>query len=164
MNDKTIQMQLGVGAIVAAAFLLVIAIPFWVSSPSNVPNIILSPIFWPNTLAVLTGLTGAGLVLTSLRLPRLEGAVESEEEVDRSAAYQRLIALAVIMGVTLYAMPRLGLVWTAVLVFASLAFLVRTSHPKIALICAVVVPLVLYMFFAHVAGVAIPQGHFVRLP
>jgi len=31
-------------------------------------------------------------------------------------------------------------------------------------VCAVLIPLVLYVFFAHIAGVAIPQGDFVRLP
>ena len=49
-------------------------------------------------------------------------------------------------------------------VFFVFALLVRTSHPKTALVAAVAVPLVLYLFFAHVAGVAIPQGDFVRLP
>ena len=33
-----------------------------------------------------------------------------------------------------------------------------------ALVTSFVVPLLLYAFFAHVAGVAIPQGNFVRLP
>jgi len=50
------------------------------------------------------------------------------------------------------------------LAFLATAFLVRTSHPKTAVICALCVPLVLYVFFAHVATVAIPQGNFVRLP
>ena len=163
MNDKTIQLKLGIGAIAAAAFLLLFAIPFWVSSPSNVSNIVLSPVFWPNTLAALTGVIGASLILISLRLSGSNGSARSDVD-DRPAAFLRLGGLAAIMGLTLYAMPRLGLVWTAMLIFASVAFLVRTSHPKTALICAVVVPLILYLFFAHVAGVAIPQGNFVRLP
>jgi putative tricarboxylic transport membrane protein len=58
----------------------------------------------------------------------------------------------------------LGLVWTAMLAFAATALLVRTKHMTIAIVSAVTVPLLLYVFFAHVAGVAIPQGNFVRLP
>ena len=53
---------------------------------------------------------------------------------------------------------------TSMLIFVATALLVRTRHPKTALVCAVIVPLVLYAFFAHVAGVAIPQGNFMRLP
>jgi len=56
------------------------------------------------------------------------------------------------------------MVWTAMIVFLLTAFLFRTRHPITALICAVVIPLALYLFFAKVAGVAIPQGIFVRLP
>ncbi|TQV69826.1 tripartite tricarboxylate transporter TctB family protein [Denitrobaculum tricleocarpae] len=163
MHNRTIQIQLGVGALLASGFLLLVAIPNWVSSPSNVPNIILSPLFWPNTLAGLTGLVGLGLLLTSIRSPKLNTAAVPDVD-DRAAAYVRLFAMAVIMGLTMFALPRLGMVWTSMLAFASVAFLIRTSHPVAALISAVVMPLVLYIFFAHVAGVAIPQGVFVRLP
>jgi len=163
VNDRTIQIQLGIGAIIAAAFLLLVAIPTWVSSPSNVPNIILSPLFWPWALAVLTAITGLGMILTSIRAPRLTEPEASDVD-DRSRAWGRMAGIAVLMVITMLAMPRIGMVWTSMLVFAITAFLVRTSHPRTALISAVLVPLVLYAFFAHVAGVAIPQGDFVRLP
>jgi len=68
------------------------------------------------------------------------------------------------MCLTMVALPRLGMVWTAMLVLAACAFLFQTRHPIVAIICAVVMPLLLYLFFAHVAGIAIPQGNFVRLP
>ena len=163
VHDRTIQIQLGAGAIIVAAFLLLFAIPTWVSSPSNVPNIILSPLFWPWALAGLTAITGLGMILTSIRAP-LPAEPETSDVDDRSKAFARLAGIAVVMVVSMLAMPRIGMVWTAMLVFAVTAFLVHTSHPRIALVCAVVVPLVLYAFFAHVAGVAVPQGDFVRLP
>ncbi len=72
--------------------------------------------------------------------------------------------MAVITTATVLVMPRLGLVWTAMVTFVATAFLVKTNHPRSALVCAVLIPLVLYVFFAHIAGVAIPQGDFVRLP
>ena len=163
MHDRTIQLQLGIGAIAAAAFLVLVAIPLWVSSPSNVPNIILSPLFWPWALAGLTGLIGLGLLLIALRDPA-PAEPEASDVDDRTSAWRRLASIAVVMGVTMLLMPRLGMVWTSMLVFAATAFLVRTNHPKIVAVSAVLVPLVLYAFFAHVAGVAIPQGDFVRLP
>ncbi len=163
MEDRSIQIQLGIGAIAASVFLIAVAIPFWVSSPSNVPNIILSPLFWPNVLSALTGLIGAGLILTSVVRPRPEQAAKSDVD-DRPAAFRRLAIMAVIMIATVLVMPRLGLVWTAMVTFVATAFLVKTKHPRSALVCAVLIPLVLYVFFAHIAGVAIPQGDFVRLP
>ncbi len=162
MSAKTIQFQLGLGACAIALFLGFVAIPAWVSAPSNVANIVLSPVFWPYVLTALTGLTGIGLVLASRHADR---RVEPEhEDPATSRSWYRLAALAFIMIVTIFALPRLGMVWTAMIVFAATAFLLRTRHPITALICAVIIPLVLYAFFAHVAGVAIPQGNFVRLP
>ena len=145
-----------------ALFLGFVAIPVWVSSPSNVPNVVLSPLFWPYVLTALTGFSGLGLLLVSRHA---DPQVDPEEaETGNRQSWLRLAAMAVIMCLTMFALPRLGMVWTSMLVFAVTAFLLRTRHPVTALICAVAIPLVLYAFFAHVAGVAIPQGIFVRLP
>ncbi|WGH77306.1 tripartite tricarboxylate transporter TctB family protein [Jannaschia ovalis] len=162
MPERRLHLQLGIGAVLVAALLLFWAIPTWVSSPSNVRNIVLSPLFWPNTLAALTALIGLSLIATALRLPRAEKAASDVH--DRPQAVARLVGAAVVMVVTFWALPRLGLVWTAMLAFAALAFLVKTRHPGWALGSAVLVPLLLYLFFAKVAGVAIPQGEFIRLP
>ncbi|MEP4197043.1 MAG: tripartite tricarboxylate transporter TctB family protein [Aliishimia sp.] len=162
MSPKTVQFQLGLGACVTALFLAFVAIPTWVSSPSNVSNIVLSPVFWPYVLTALTGLTGVGLLLVS----RYASATVDPEHEDLSdgKAWHRLATLAVIMIITMFALPRLGMVWTTMIVFGVTALLFRSRHPKTALICAIAIPLLLYLFFAHVAGVAIPQGIFVRLP
>lgn len=163
MTQRQVQLRLGYGAVIAAAFLALFAIPQWVSSPSNVSNVVLSPLFWPYALAGFTGLTGLGLIFSGLRLETVGPPLNDPSE-DRGAAWLRLAGMAVIMGLTMIALPRLGMVLTSMLVFVASAFLVRTRHPITALVCAVIVPLVLYAFFAHVAGVAIPQGDILRLP
>lgn len=139
-----------------------VGIPNWVSSPSNVDNIVLSPTFWPYVLSALTGLIAIGLLLVGWRMS--SGVAANEDEDTDGASWLRLVGLAIIMILTMFALPRLGMVWTAMIVFAATAFLFKTRHPLIALVCAVVIPLLLYMFFAHVAGIAIPQGNYVRLP
>lgn len=162
MSPKAIQFRLGIGACAVALFLGFIGIPNWVSSPSNVQNIVLSPTFWPYILTALTGLSGILLMIVSNRESDI--AEEMFDTASSGASWVRLGALAAIMIVTMFALPRLGMVWTTMIVFALTAFLFRTRHPITAVMCAVLVPLVLYAFFAHVAGVAIPQGNFVRLP
>lgn len=147
-----------------ALFLGFVGIPNWVSSPSNVRNIVLAPTFWPYVLTALTGLTALGLLLAGWRMDASE-PVENEHYTDNlGIACMRLVGLAIIMVLTMFALPRLGMVWTAMIVFLATAYLFKTRHPIIAIICAVVLPLLLYLFFAHVAGIAIPQGNFVRLP
>lgn len=162
MSPKAIQFRLGIGACVMAGFLGLVAIPFFVFSPSNVSNIVLAPTFWPYTLTGFTGLVGLGLLLVS-RKESTEPDVAHDHPGDPTS-WVRLGGLAVIMIATMFALPRVGMVWTTMIVFALTAFLFRTRHPRTALICAVTIPLALYAFFAHVAGVAIPQGIFVRLP
>lgn len=125
-------------------------------------NIVLAPTFWPYVLTFLTGLTAIGLLLVGWRMEASESV--DEEALPEQPSWMRLAGLALIMVLTMFALPRLGMVWTAMIVFVATAFLFKTRHPVVALICAVVIPLLLYVFFAHVAGIAIPQGNFVRLP
>ncbi len=163
MTNRSVQLRLGIGACLAAAFLALVAIPTWISSPSNVQNVILSPLFWPYVLAAATALIGLGLIVTGVRSSDSEAPL-NEPIDDPGPAWARLAGMAAIMALTMVLLPQLGMVWTSMLAFAATAFLVRTRHPVTAVICAVLLPLVLYAFFAHVAGVAIPQGEFVRLP
>ncbi len=160
MRNLHRQSLIGIVAIVASVFLIVVAIPGWVSSPSNVSNIILSPLFWPYTLAGLTGLVGIGMVLTGRHSREDIG----EQGTAPAGGFFRLAAMAAVMVIYMYLLPRLGMVWASMLAFAATAYIVRCSNPRIAAVAAVVVPLLLYAFFAHVAGVAIPQGELVRLP
>lgn len=161
MRQLNLNMKLGVVALIAGAFLALVAIPSWVSSPSNVRNIILSPTFWPYVLSGLLVLTGVLLLF----MPQQEDPLDTpSDDTAIGPGAARLIAMGVIMVLTMYALPRLGMVWTCMVTFLACAFLFRTRFPVAAVICAVVIPLVLYAFFAHVAGVAIPQGEFVRLP
>ncbi len=163
MTNRSVQLQLGIGACVAAIFLVLVAIPTWVSAPSNISNIILSPLFWPYTLGTITALVGLALIAAGFQEPETDEPLNEPIE-DPQNAWLRLVGAAIIMVATMLLLPRLGMVWTCMLCFVAMAFLYRTRHPVVAVISAVIVPLVLYAFFAHVAGVAIPQGHFVRLP
>ncbi len=163
MDNRQLQIRLGLGAIAISLFLIFIAVPNWVSVPSNVPHIVLSPVFWPYTLAGLMGLTGLGLVATGMN-QTAGGPPLNEQIKDEKQGYLRLAAIAVIMVATMAIMSKLGMVWTSMLMFMATVLVLKTRYPVAAFICAVAIPLVLYVFFAHVAGLAIPQGDFVRLP
>lgn len=164
MSQKSLHLRLGIVVVLCALFLVFYAIPSFVFAPSNVGNIVLSPLFWPFVLAGLAGLVGVGLLASGFSSDDTPFEDAETGPSDGSAGWLRLLGLAAIMLIVMVALPRLGMVWTSMLAFVACAFLFRTRHPMIAVICAIVVPLLLYAFFAHVAGVAIPQGHFVRLP
>ena len=170
MNWRETNVQLGAVAVLVALLMVLVVIPAFVSSPSNVPNPVLSPLFWPYALSLFTGLVGLGLLATAWGgASAVETSLEPlPEPDDRRGGMVRLAASAAIMLAVMVLLRPLGMVWTSMLAFAALAFLVRTPHSRTALLCAVLVPLVLYAFFAHVAGISIPQGtiaaDYVRLP
>ncbi len=151
----------GGAALAGAAFLMLAGIPYGVSSPSNVRNIVLSPLFWPYVLAGILAFGGAGLVLTAFRLP--PGA-RDERLSDVPGGWARLGAIAVIMLAYVMTISTLGMVWTSIVAIVAVAFLMQAKRPLLTAVVAVAAPLLLYAFFAHVAGVGVPQGELVRLP
>ena len=163
MSMRAIQCRLGTGALILSAFLVFYGIPNWVSAPDNVPRIVLSPVFWPMVLSVILAMVGIGLLLAA-RQCEAPGESYREDLLDRLSEYGRLIVLALLMLAIVYALPRLGMVLTSMLIIVVMAFLVRSRHPVTVFLCALIVPLLLYVFFAHIAGVAIPQGNLLRLP
>jgi putative tricarboxylic transport membrane protein len=157
---------LGVGFIGFGLFVLLVAIPYAVTSPSNVGKLVLSPTFWPTIIAWL--IIGLGVMLAVLRWFRPAEPTIADVEVPVDAAtggpWIRLAATAVIMVGLVLATPYLGMVWTAMICFALISVVIRAPQPVVSGIVAIALPLVLYAFFAHVAGVAVPQGEFIRLP
>ncbi|MEL6480104.1 MAG: tripartite tricarboxylate transporter TctB family protein [Pseudomonadota bacterium] len=154
--------QVGAAAILFAAFLYFVGIPHGITAPSNIRNIVLSPLFWPTIIAAALALAGLGLLAASRGLPADRDADGPEDW--QPGAGLRLAAMAALMAGFVLAADTLGFVWASMIAFAATALLVRTRHRFAALAAAVLVPLLLYAFFAHVAGVAIPQGELVRLP
>jgi len=159
---KGLNRWLGVFTLIFSAFFAFYAIPNWVYSPSNIRNIVLSPTFWPYVLAGILAFSGVALIITK-QTPSTDQDTPAPA-IGGMRPYMRLVILAIIMGSTMYLLPRLGMVWTTMLTFVATAFFFGTRYPKAAVVSAILVPLILYAFFAHVAGVAIPQGNFVRLP
>lgn len=166
VNRKDI--WLGLGIIAFGIFLLVHAIPAYVSSPSNVRALVLSPTFWPTIIAWLIILLGGVLILSRMFGPPVsmseENAMLAVEGDEQFYAWLRLAAAAIVMTGLVYAMPVFGMVITTGLAFAAFAAMVMTPRPITAFIMAIVLPLVLYAFFVHVAGVSVPQGRFLTLP
>lgn len=163
MNYSRTEVGIGAAAILVGVFLLLVGIPYGITSPSNVSRVVLSPVFWPSILAGLMVLIGLGLIASSVAVKPAPPPEAAPIPAERGS-WARLAAMAVLMVLYLFAIPRIGMVWASIPAFIAVALLVRTQHRVISVVAAICVPLVLYAFFVHVAGVSIPQGHYVRLP
>lgn len=157
---------LGLGFVAFGLFVLLAAIPYAVTSPSNVPKLVLAPTFWPTIVAWM--IIGLGALLTLLRLVGATSSEATDADDDAgpgdAAAWLRLAGAVGVMIALVYVTPVLGMVWTAMLAFVGLSVLARSSRPVMSAVVAILLPLALYGFFAHIAGVAVPQGEFVQLP
>ncbi len=160
---------LGLGVVAFGVFMLTIAIPYGVSAPSNIQVLVLSPKFWPTIVAGIIILLGAILLVQQWASGGADDDLADDDEdgpieESASAPWLRLLLMAILMVALIWLTPIIGMVWAAMLTFAAFALIVRTPRRLQSAVVAVLLPLALYLFFAHVAGVAIPQGEFVRLP
>lgn len=167
LNDTDV--LLGFGVIAFGVLLLIYAIPQYITSPSNVRALVLSPTFWPIIVAGIIVFMGALLAITRLfgiGMSNPEGAGELPDAgLDgQTFAWLRLVAVAVLMIALVIATPILGMVLATGIAFVVFAVIVQAPKPILIVVSAIVFPLVLYWFFNHVAGVSVPQGRFFVLP
>lgn len=155
---------LGLGFVAFGAFILAIAIPYAVTSPSNVTKTVLSPTFWPNIIAWLIILLGAIMITMHAAAPPIEDPGQVSDPPGTPVSWLRLAATALVMIALVYLVQYVGLVWISIVAFIALTIIIRSSQPVLSVVVAIILPLVLYAFFSHVAGVAVPQGEFITLP
>ena len=156
------RIDVGVGLIAAALglLLLFVVIPYGVVTPRRVRLIVLSPLFWPTILG--GALLACGLLLAIKTYLRPIDAAPFEP-FDHGAVV-RLGAFTALILLYYLGIPYLGMVLASIAAFAATIFITRSRFRYLGLLCALLLPLALYAFFYHVAGVPVPQGVLVRLP
>jgi hypothetical protein len=158
-------------------------IPNFISVPGNMARPVLSPAFWPEILAFMAMIAGVIILVFAFKQSDLAITEEPTKELgvpaDESSSASiegsqqgeesqpnviRLFAFVVAM--TLYAkyLDYLGMALASVLMLLASFYLLGERRLGLVLSISVLLPLVLYAFFLHVAGVSIPQGELIRLP
>ena len=139
-------------------------IPLTVVSPSNVRLAALDPAFWPNIISWLITFIGVLMMITSF----LEKKNEVSDTAECQFSYKKeLYLLSVVLFFIGYSilLPELGMVWGSSLAYIILSlFVFKTKHRMSAVVVGILLPVLLYAFFNHVAGVSIPQSEMLRLP
>lgn len=151
----------GAGVALLGLLIFTVLIPWGIDQPGNVEHTALAPDFWPQIIAVIMMVLG---VLQAIR-PAPDDEDEDGGE-DSGRWLHRLPGLAVALGALFgfYALiPSLGMVVPgAALIFVLMAF-GGERRWLLAAAVAAGVPLLLYAFFVHVAGIPIPLGVFETL-
>ena len=151
----------GVGVSLLGLLILTVLIPWGIDQPGNVEHTALAPDFWPRIIAVIMMVLG---VLQAVRpVPDDDGEDGGE---DSGRWLHRVPGLAVALGALFgfyVLIPSLGMVAPGVAVIFGLMVFGGERRWLLAAVVAAAVPLLLYAFFVHVAGIPIPLGVFETL-
>ena len=161
MRGRSSDFWLGIVVSLAALALILVVIPVGVVTPKNPRNIFLSPDFWPGILA--WSMLGLGVLLIIQSLAT-SSQFNSSTAASNGWAGLRLCGLLIILIAYAWSLERFGMVWSSMLVYALIVLMVKAERRILGLVVAITLPLALYGFFAHVAGVGVPQGEWIRLP
>lgn len=163
MLSRRDELLIGLGVMALAAATLWWLIPQYIVTPRRVPILALSPAFWPTIIGWVMLTCGAALAVRAVTTP--PPPVEMADNlVPTRAEALRLLAITVILVASYAALPVLGMVWTCMIAYVALVLLTGGQKLGWGVVVAILLPLILYAFFAKIAGVAIPQGQIVRLP
>jgi putative tricarboxylic transport membrane protein len=159
-------------------------IPNFISVPGNMARAVLSPAFWPEILAVMAMLAGVFVLVGAFKqssetqasdaspscdAPAEESSTASsqqalDQEVSPQSDLIRLLTFVVAMALYAKYLDYLGMALASVLMLLVSFYLLGEKRVGLVLSVSILLPLVLYAFFLHVAGVSIPQGELISLP
>ena len=138
-------------------------IPQYIDTPRSVRSVVLSPVFWPTVIAWMMLLIGLGILIAQY-WERRPDVLETDYDEPKES-YGRVFVFSAFLAGYYLLLPVLGMVWSSSLAFIVFSiFISGTEYRKTAVIVGILLPLALYVFFYHVAGVNIPQNDFMRLP
>ncbi|MEY3942704.1 MAG: hypothetical protein RLZZ133_394 [Pseudomonadota bacterium] len=156
-------------------------IPNFISVPSNMARLVLSPAFWPEILAGMAMLAGVFVLVGAFRQPAKPNSQdlaplltipEDQQASNDSPPLQevsepslvRLLAFVTAMALYAKYLEYLGMALASILMLLISFYLLGEKRIGLVLSVSILLPLVLYAFFLHVAGVSIPQGELIALP
>ncbi|MGA1043207.1 MAG: tripartite tricarboxylate transporter TctB family protein, partial [Burkholderiaceae bacterium] len=87
-----------------------------------------------------------------------------DQEVSPRSDLIRLLTFLAAMALYAKYLDYLGMALASILMLLVSFYLLGEKRIGLVLSVSILLPLVLYAFFLHVAGVSIPQGELIRLP
>ncbi|MCY4430033.1 MAG: tripartite tricarboxylate transporter TctB family protein [Rhodospirillales bacterium] len=153
----------GAGVALLGLLIFTVLIPWGIDRPGNVEHTALAPDFWPRIIAAVMMALG---VLLAVR-PTPDDEDEAEDGAGGAGRrLHRLAGLGVVLGALFgfyVLVPSLGMVAPGVAIIFGLMVFGGERRWLPATLIAAGVPILLYLFFVHVASIPIPLGVFETL-
>ena len=139
---------LGVGILLLALLALLVIIPAGVDPPANIKIRALAPGFWPNIVMLFMAFMGLIIAVQGFLDYRSASATEQPRPADQLAP-----AIATLRVVT-------AIVAASMIAILAFTLLSGERRWRYVIPVSLVLPVLLYYFFTHVANVFIPLGLF----
>lgn len=150
------EILLGLSIVILALLALFIVIPAGVDPPSNMSLLALAPGFWPNVVMIFMAIIGV--------IVMLQGYFKPPQATDESRSMLRAVVAIAMLFVYYGLLQQLGFVAASMLTILAFALLVGEWRLYYVVPLALLLPILLYYFFTHVAIVSIPLGVFEDWP
>ena len=169
MTSATKEYCVGIGMLIIAVVGWFVVIPAGIDLPSSVEFRALSPDFWPHVVRILLGICGA-IVAVQAHFDRqrvgdsIEAATEEEErgevQFEFAASAVRVVGALAGLFAAYFAIPHIGIAAAGVVLILASTFVLGERRLKYTVPLAIILPVILYMFFVHVANIPMPLGVF----
>ncbi len=152
---------LGIIIIALAIIGTFVFIPWGIVLPDDIETRALSPDFWPLAIMILLGISGFALTLQA-RFAVSPMPDEEEQAKMRPFGEGLLrVGLLVIWLLGMYFLiPHVGMAVSCAITFIAMTLFAGERRWKYIIPIAVLLPLLLYLFFVYVASVPLPVGVF----
>lgn len=143
-------------------------IPSGVIVPGSVQISALSPDFWPYTIAWGVVVSSAFLLLEAvvLKVPNAEDEDSAEDAKYNLAtlpAALRVVVLIFALFLFYFALTTMGIVAGSIVLMPAMMLYFGERNWKYIVPLSILLPIGLYLFFLHVAGIPMPLGMFETL-
>ena len=136
-------------------------IPKGVVLPEDIETRALSPDFWPLTIMIILGLAGIALTVQAKfgNTPQSDGDDESQMRPLGEGLIRVILLIAGLLAMY-FLIPHIGMVIACAITFALMTLFAGERRMKYIIPIAILLPVLLYVFFVYVANVPLPTGVF----
>lgn len=166
-NKKTKDLITAILFIVLGLTAIFALIPSGVIVPGSVQISALSPDFWPYTIAWGVVISSCFLLLETFMLKVPEGDEDASEDAEYKLATLpatlRIVILIFALFLFYFALTTVGIVAGSVVLMPAMMLYFGERQWKYIIPLSILIPIGLYLFFLHVAGIPMPLGIFETL-
>ena len=143
----------GILMVIVSLTLITILIPIGIDAPRKVRFAALAPSYYPYIVSTILFLLGSVIIIRSRR----EKAAQPEPNV-HPQAIKRLSKFIFLLAVFASSLEWAGFILSSSVALMAALPLAGEKRPLIILANALIIPILLYLFFYKIAGIPIPLG------